>query len=272
MKYKLFVTDMDGTLLNSKSELSEENKRALLSLHERGIHLAIATGRIFTTAKVYAKHLGIVTPIICSNGAIAKNLENGKTIYSNPMDKETCMKVVDICKENNIDFYFYSEDTIFCEHMTDRLLYFSEWGKTLDEEDRIKLEIVNDSKKIIEKETIYKFGIQDDDIDLLNKVGEIINNSLEVSTFKSWSNLLDIMNKGVSKANAVDSLAKSLGIKREEVVTIGDNENDMSMIEYAGVGIAMGNAIDMVKEVADYITDTNDNNGVAKAIDKFFDK
>lgn len=86
---------------------------------------------------------------------------------------------------------------------------------------------------------------------------------------KSLSNMLDVMNKGVTKGNAIKNLAQSLGVKQEEIIAIGDNENDISMIKYAGLGVAMGNAEEKVKEVSNFITDTNDNHGVAKVIQQF---
>ena len=269
MKYKLIVTDMDGTLLNSKGEVSRENKEALQELQRRGIHVAIATGRIYTTARLYAKYLGIVTPIICCNGAIIKNLENNEIIYGSPIEREDCLKLIDMCKEENLYFHFYSEDTIFGEELKNKMLYFSEWGKTLKEEDRIKVEIVKDSKDIVERETVYKFAIQDEDMKLLDCISHRIRNSLDVESYKSLSNMLDIMNKGVGKGRAVEKLGKSLGIRSEEIITVGDNENDISMIQYAGLGVAMGNAEEKVKELSDFVTETNDNNGVAKVIERF---
>jgi Cof subfamily protein (haloacid dehalogenase superfamily) len=269
MGYKLVVIDMDGTLLNSEDKVSEENKRVLKELHKKGVHVAIATGRIYTTARVYAKYLGIVTPLISSNGAMVKNLENDEKIYANPLSKEKCIKIIDTCRENNLHFYFFSEDTIFGERLEKRLLYFSEWGKTLKEEDRIKVEVVKDSKEIVAKEVIYKFGIQSDNIDALNFAIKELKSNLDIEAKRSWMNIVDVTNKGVSKGNAVKNLAQSLGIKREEVIAIGDNENDISMLEYAGLGIAMANAKDSIKKIADYTTDTNDNDGVAKAIKKF---
>lgn len=269
MKYKLIVSDMDGTLLNSQGKVSDETKKAMKNLLEKGMYIAIATGRIYTTARVYAKHLGIVTPIICCNGAVVKNLEDDKKIYGNPISKEDCFKIIDICKENDLYFHFYSEDTIYGEKLEYKMLYFSEWAKTLNEEDRIKIKVVEDSREIIEKETIYKFGIQTDDIELLDYISKLMNKEKNIEARKSLSNMLDLMNKGVSKGNAVKNLAKSLGIKREEIIAIGDNENDISMLEYAGLGVAMGNAEEEVKKVADYVTDTNDNEGVANVIYNF---
>lgn len=269
MEYKLIVTDMDGTLLNSKGQVSKENISALKEIQAKGIHVAIATGRIYTTAKVYAKLLGIVTPIICCNGAMVKNLKNDKEIYINPMSKEDCLKVIDICREHNLYFHFYSDDTIYGERLEHKMLYFSEWGETLAEEDRIKIELVKDSKEVIKRETIYKFGIQDDDLEKIDKIAEILNSTLDVEAHKSLSNMLDIMNKGVTKGKAVQNLAKSLGVKQEEIIAIGDNENDLSMITYAGLGVAMGNAEDKVKKASNYITYTNDNHGVAEVVKKF---
>lgn len=271
MKYKLFVTDMDGTLLNSHNEVSEENKRALKKLHSMGVHIAIATGRIYTTARTYAKYLGLVTPIICSNGAIVKNLANDEKIYGYPINKETCLKLIDAFKYHNTFFYFYSEDTIYGENLEGKILYFSEWGKTLKEEDRIKVKVIKDSREIVDSnETIYKFGFQTDDLKRIEEVSKYISTNIDVEVKKSHWNMVDIMNKGVSKGKAVERLGKSLGIKRGEIIAIGDNENDISMLEYAGLGVAMGNADKRVKEMADYITDTNDNNGVAKVIEAMF--
>jgi Cof subfamily protein (haloacid dehalogenase superfamily) len=261
---------MDGTLLNSKDRVSDENKEALKYLQSKGIHVAIATGRIYTTARVYAKYLELVTPIICCNGAIVKNLKDDSIIYSNPISKENCFKLIDILRENNVYFHFYSEDTIFGERLEKKMLYFSEWGKTLKEEDRIKVEVVKDSKDIINRnETIYKFGFQSDDDKVLREIADKVSKKVDVEIHKSFSNMSDIMSIGVSKGSAIEKLANSLGVKREEIIAIGDNENDMSMIKYAGLGVVMENAEDKVKKVADYITSTNDENGVAEAIRKF---
>ncbi len=271
MKYKLVVTDMDGTLLNSNNEVSEENKKALEKLRSMGVHVAIATGRMYTTAKIYAKHLGIVTPIICSNGAVVKNLGNDERIHGSPITKENCIKLIDMFKEHNTYFHFYSEDTIFGEKLEGKMLYFSEWGKTLKEEDRIKVKIVKDSREIIDSnEIIYKFGFQIDDPIKLKDISKHISARADVEIHKSFWNMVDIMTKGVNKGKAVERLGKSLGVKQEEIIAIGDNQNDMSMLEYAGLGVAMGNAEEDVKAIADYITDTNDNNGVAKVIEAMF--
>ncbi|QEK11864.1 HAD family phosphatase [Crassaminicella thermophila] len=269
--YKLVVSDMDGTLLNSNNTVSENNKKALKELLEKNIHVAIATGRIYTSAKVYAKYLDIVTPVIACNGAIVRDLKDDKIIYESHIQKEDALKVLDVARKYNVYFHFYTADTFYTERLAYSSLKYSEWNKTLKEEDQIDIRLIKDSYKQIEvsDEKIYKIQMISDDQKLLNRVREELEKMGTLEICKSWHNNIEIMNKGVSKANAIDHLAKSLKVKKEEIVCFGDNENDISMLTYAGLGIAMGNAEDFVKERADYITDTNDEDGVANALRKF---
>ncbi len=269
--YKLVVCDMDGTLLNSKAEVSERTKRALKKLFEKNIHVAIATGRIYTSARVYAKYLGLVTPIIACNGGIVKDLADNRIIYDSPIRKEDCLKVFDICKQNNVYFHFYTQDVFYTEKLEMPSLKYSEWNKTLKEEDRIDIRVIQDAyAHLLQKdEKIYKIQLNSNDLQLLANMREKIEEIQTITCSKSWHNNIEVMNKNVSKGNAVRHLAESLGVKREEVVCFGDNENDISMLSYAGLGIAMGNAEDVVKEQADHVTTTNDEDGVAVALEKF---
>ncbi|WP_129598280.1 Cof-type HAD-IIB family hydrolase [Anaerophilus nitritogenes] len=269
--YKLVVSDMDGTLLNSKNVVSEENKIALQKLIDKDIHIAIATGRIYTSAKVYAKYLDIVTPIIACNGAIVKDLNTNEILYESYMEKEDVLKVIEICKKYGLYYQFYNEDTFYTEELAYSSLKYSEWNKTLKEEDRVRIELIKDGYSYIQNhnEKIYKMSLMSDDQKILVEARKELEtiDSLEVS--KSWYNNIEIMKKGVSKGRAIEELTKYLGVKREEIISFGDNENDMSMLNYAGLGVAMGNSEEIVKKSADYITSTNDEDGVAKALYKF---
>lgn len=272
MKYKLVVTDMDGTLLNSQGQVSEENKEVLKKLQEKGVHIAVATGRIYASAKIFAKYLEVKTPIIACNGAIVRKIDDNEILYESPMKKEDCLKVLDICRKHNVYYHFYTDDTFFTEKLEKSALKYSEWNKTLNEKDRINLEVIEEPYQVIKdsNEKIFKFLILDDDIDLLRKIREELSQVPGIVCCKSRYDNLEIMNSGVEKGKAVKSLADSLGVKQEEVICIGDNENDISMLKYAGLGIAMGNAEEIVKSTADYITEINDNSGVAKALEKLF--
>ncbi|WP_246637683.1 Cof-type HAD-IIB family hydrolase [Crassaminicella profunda] len=269
--YKLVVSDMDGTLLNSNNMVSENNKKAFKALLENNIHVAIATGRIYTSARVYAKHLDMVTPIIACNGAVIRNLEDDQILYESHIQKEDCLKVIHILRKHNTYFQYYSLDTFYTEKLSHSSLKYSEWNKTLKEEDRIRIDVIKDSYEQIKNsdENIYKFNVINDDNEVLNRIKKELKEIETIEVSKSWHNNLEIMNKGVSKGNAIDHLANILGVKKEEVMTFGDNENDISMLTYAGMGVAMGNAEEIVKKQADYVTATNDEDGVAKALNKF---
>ncbi|SKC90152.1 Cof-type HAD-IIB family hydrolase [Maledivibacter halophilus] len=274
MEYKLVVTDMDGTLLNSQGKVPEENKEILTKLQDKGVHVAVATGRIYTSARVFAKYIGVKTPIIACNGAIVREIDNNEPLYESYLNKEDSLKIIDICRKHNVYYHFYTEDTFYAESMARSALKYSEWNETLDEEDRIDLKIIEDSYELINDsdEKIFKFIVIDEDVDLLKGIRKELSEIPGIECSKSYYNNLEIMNKGVEKGKAVKNLADSLGVKREEVICIGDNENDISMIKYAGLGVAMGNAEEIVKKTADYITEVNDKNGVAEVLKKFICK
>ncbi|MFT9497194.1 Cof-type HAD-IIB family hydrolase [Anaerosolibacter sp.] len=271
MDYKLIVSDMDGTLLNSVGKISDETERVLKDLMTQGVHVAVATGRIFTSARVYAKYLGITTPIIACNGAIVRNLSDGTTIYENHISREDCIKILNICKKHNLYFHFYTNDIFYTESLEYSSIKYSEWNKTLKEEEQIDIRVVEDPYEVVynSDEEFYKFVIMDDNKELLEQVRGELETISTLECSKSWHNNLEIMNRGVSKGVAVERLAKSLGVKPEEVICFGDNENDISMLQFAGLGVAMGNAEDHVKASAKYVTDSNDHDGVANALKKF---
>lgn len=269
--YKLIVSDMDGTLLNNDHMVSEGNKTTLKELIHNNIHVAIATGRIYPSAKTYAKQLGILTPVIACNGAIIRNLENDEILYESNIKKEDALKVLEMTKENNLCTYFYTSDTFYADRIEKHFKKYYEKNASLKEEERLDMRIVENAYKHIEnsEEHIYKMVIIDEDQEVLSDIRKKLEKIDSIEVSKSYIHNIEIMNKGVSKGNAVDYLAKSLGVKQEEVICFGDHENDMSMIEYAGLGVAMGNAEEMVKKIANYVTDTNNQDGVSKAIRKF---
>jgi len=272
MNYKLIVTDMDGTLLGSDHKISEENKEALKMAMDKGIKVAIATGRIYTSARNYARLLGINTPIIACNGAIIREEETGNVIYEDKIEYDTCTKIVDLLDEYNLYYQFYTDDTLFCKELSHSSLRYYEFNKSLPKDMRINIVTSNNIKEVIKDKDILKvIVIEEKNKDILNKIKEDLKNISNIEICSSWHNNIEIMNKGVNKGHAVKRLAEFLGVDQKHVITFGDNYNDLSMIEFAGMGVAMGNAENLVKEKANYITDKNTENGVAKALNKLLD-
>ncbi|WP_099188745.1 Cof-type HAD-IIB family hydrolase [Tepidibacter mesophilus] len=269
MKYKLIVTDMDGTLLSNHKEIPKENKEALKKAKEMGVKVAIATGRIYTSARYYANLLELDAPIIACNGAIIREEKTNNTLYENTMDEGDCKIVADICEKFGIYYHFYNDSGFYCKELKYSSLQYSKWNESQTKENKLNIQIMDDPIKYIQNtDNILKFVIIDDDLEKLNKVKSELEKIDNVEVSKSWHNNIEVMNKGVSKGEAVKKLAEHFGVKQNEIITFGDNFNDLSMIEYAGMGVAMGNSEDKVKEKANFITDSNDQSGVAKALNK----
>lgn len=277
LKYKMLVTDMDYTLLNKEKKISERNREAVKKAIEKGVHIIVATGRIYTSARIYARLLGVRAPIIASNGAIIR-----EAVFNNPKDTEnaiykdtlnvgTIKKMIEISHKYGLSCHFFTEDTIYAEKLVNVSLRYTEWNKYLGEEDKVKIIIADDMEKTLvqDKMEILKGVVVDNDSEKIQSFRNEIEETGIVSVTQSMNNNLEVMNKGVTKGSAVKILAQMYGIDREEIIAIGDNENDMSMIEYAGLGIAMGNAEESLKNVADYITGDYQEDGVAEAIEKF---
>lgn len=263
--------DMDYTLLNKNKEVSPGNKEALAEAAKKGVLLVVATGRIYSSARFYTRLLGLSTPIIASNGAIIKEDATNKIMFQSILLDEVALEMIRLCKEQGLYCHLYSQDTVYTEKLINISQRYSEWNQKLKEEDRINIRVVESIEKIVEEERgkILKAVVVDDDKEKLAYIRENIMKTGKVSVSQSLKDNLEVMNKGINKGNAIKILAEIYGIKTDEIIAIGDNENDISMIEYAGLGVAMGNGVDALKERADYITGSYDEDGVAQVIREF---
>ncbi|MFR1783647.1 MAG: Cof-type HAD-IIB family hydrolase [Sarcina ventriculi] len=272
MEYKMICIDMDGTLLNSKHEVSERNKKAIKEAIEKGIVVAITTGRIFKSAKIYADLLGIETPIVASNGGFIKEQDKEEIIYKSALTYDQ-LKVIDsVIKKHNLNVYYNLYNGIILEKtLNENHAYKQTNRKAKRNEDKITiLENVDVDKTFKENEgdILKAICIENENIDALNRAKKELREIEGLEVVSSWSNNFEVMPKGTCKWSGIKQLAKILGIKENEIICIGDSENDLSMIQNAGFGIAMGNARKDVKEAAKYITDNNECDGVGKAIEK----
>ena len=272
MSYKLFVADMDGTLLNDNKELSDKNIQTIKKLQDFGIKFAVATGRHDSMIKSYLKHLHLHVPVISCNGAIVREPFSDQIFLSEALPKEQSLDVIDICKECNANFHIYGHESIYGEKLNHKMLYYHNLNKTLPPDEQTKLVIVPDSRDIVlnESEPLYKFLIISDRnrdlLDIIDRLTDIDG----LTVCQSMPMLFDVMKEGITKAYALQKLSESLGIKRKEIVAIGDQFNDIDLIEYAGLGIAVANAEDALKEKADIVTIANNNeDAVSEAIESF---
>ncbi|MBC8062057.1 MAG: HAD family phosphatase [Clostridiaceae bacterium] len=271
MKYKLLCTDMDGTLLNNNKEISEVNRKAIKRAVDTGIIVAVCTGRIFTFANYYAEILGIKAPVIASNGAYIKHAKSDEVLYKKTLGIENCRKIMQVLKKNGINPHFNSKDRILTGYISHSSESYLKFNENLDSQHQFKVKVIEDweSAFIKYEEDILKCIAIDNDLEKIRVAKEEISSIDSLEVVSSLYNNFEVMAKGVSKGKAVEFLANYYNIKREEIICIGDNENDLSMIDYAGLGVAMGNSSEEIKLKSDYITTSNDADGVANVIEKF---
>ncbi len=266
--YKLAVFDMDGTLLNSKGVVSEENIKALDYLKEKGVKTVIATGRPLELLKKYTIELEVDEYVISCNGSVIAHPFNGNVIHENVIDKDVVISIVEMCEENGYGYLLYTKDAVVSKD-NERLRLFKRMGKDFPKEHLANIIETEDSNYIKNNYSPNKILITEKDPIKYEELKEKLSEYEGIEFSQSWRGALDVSPVGDNKGNAVKKLSEYFGILQEEIITFGDNLNDLSMIKFAGMGVAMSNGEDELKEVANYITSTNDENGVAKAIYKF---
>jgi len=271
MKYKLICTDMDGTLLNDNKEISEVNRKAIAEAISKGVIVAVCTGRIFTFASYYARILGTKAPIIASNGAYIRGIDEEDALFKDTLSIEDCREIIKVLNKNGINPTFNTKDRILTGHISDSSLSYLKFNETLDKEHQFKVKVIQDWESAFIKYDgeILKCIAIDTNLDKVKAAKEEIALLENLVAVSSLYDNFEIMTKNVSKGKAVKFLADFYNIRREEIICIGDNENDLSMIDYAGLGVAMGNSLEEIKSRADYVTTSNNEDGVAKAIGKF---
>ena len=264
---KLIAIDMDGTLLNSKKELLEETKQYFKNFHNKNTEtlLVLCTGRPETGIRPYLKDLVYLEEnhyIISQNGASIYESQTGKRVMDAFVDSTAIQKWIELGKKHGISVmgagvdYYYSFDE-----------EPSEWM-----EFDVKL-VSGKLKRIPTKESLnidfYKILLMGDE-EQLNEFETFIPQEWrdEFYVVRSQKYLVEVLTKGVNKAFGLEKLAQKLNIQPSEIAAIGDAANDIEMLEYAGLAIAMGNGSEEVKAIANIVTDTNENNGVIKVIDK----
>lgn len=273
MAYKLVCVDIDGTLLNSKHKITEGTKASLLQAYQLGVEIVISTGRMYTDAKYYSNLIGVPSPVIASNGAFIKGKGAGEVIYKAVFGAQLSLELLEIFRKHDITPYFCTPHKFYYGNVMFKLVYLA---TTLLGKRRNKLDIEyvfswnrwrevleQEQENIVKSEIIYRNPAR------VQELRKELRQVAKFTTVDSSKYNVEITRRGTSKGKAVEILATLYGLQREEIICIGDSENDLSMIEYAGLGIAMGNSSPLVKEKADYITDSNDDDGVANAINKF---
>ena len=261
---KLITIDMDGTLLKDNKELPKENIDAINYAKEKGATVVIATGRPIKGVYRYLEKLNLLDGyVILYNGAIVLDVKNNKIIYNAFIDGKTVKMIYE--EANKLGLFFHA----FKDNEELILPIFNKYSLVEVKINQIAYKLF-DFKNIKDDDMFLKCMMVDS-FDNLNNAEKVIDSKIKdnYSMLRSSPIFLEFLNKNADKGQALIHLAKYLGIKEDETMAIGDAGNDIPMIKKAHIGVAMKNAFDEAKKCADYITDTNENYGVAKAIYKF---
>ncbi len=261
MSFRLIAIDLDGTLLDREMNMPLASREAIRKATEKGVKVIIATGRMYRASLPFVKKLGLDTPLISYNGALVKGSADGKVHLHIPVPIECAKAIIDLARRNKLHLNFYHNDQLYVESL-------DKYGEDYAKRQNLTPEIIDDLMLLLNAEGPTKLLITCDDA-LVDKLApelqEKFGNYLYIA--KSWPTYLEIVNKIVSKGYALKFIAEMSNIDRDEVLAIGDHMNDLEMLEYAGVGVAVAKAQPALKEAADYIA-TSDN-GVVETIEKF---
>ena len=287
--YKLVAIDLDGTLLNSYGEISNQNIETIKKAKEKNVEIVLASGRPIVSVKNLANQIGANNYMICGNGAVTYDIQNEKIIYDRFLEKSKVLQIVKICEENSIFYSIYTKDTILTKNLNYNVLFFYKENEGKPDEKKTDISIIQNIEEYIQKrkeEDYLKITICDGNkavfeniIRKLKTVENVEVLDVEHMSRKKIKNgndeflieyfYTEITNTNVDKWAALENLINILGIKKEEVITIGDNVNDVLMVKNAGLGVMVENAATYIKENADFIAKDNDSDGVAQTIEKF---
>lgn len=265
---KLFAMDLDGTSLDSNSILQEKTINALKKLDENGIKFVFTSGRATPSVRYLMESTGIDNPLVTNNGALAFiNKEN--LIYQNPLKYEEVEELINFSQENKLFFQFYDLDTYYSNRMCPERFNHLEKDSTYGMNYQVNFSFSTRPLKELKlrKNSAFKFQIFLDKNDS-NKLSTILEKVSEMGLYATTSSygMIEIMQKNVNKFNGLSEISYILGISKEEMAAIGDQDNDIPMLENVGMSFAMGNAIDKVKEISDFVVSTNDEFGLVDAI------
>lgn len=287
--YKLVAIDLDGTLLNSYGEVSQNTKNALLQAKEKGVEIVLASGRPISSTESLAIELGVDNYLISGNGAAVFDIKKQELICDRFLTKEQVITIAKICEANSFFYNVYTEDEVIASSLNYNVLFYHKENVKKVEEKRTHINVVQNIEEYINetgKDKFLKITVCDESKFIFNSIMKKLKEIEGIDVLegaymsrkkiKSGTDEVDIQyyyteitNQNVNKWSAIEFLINKLGISPDEVIAIGDNVNDKEMVINAGLGVVMGNSNPTMKEIGDVIVADNNSEGVLEAINRF---
>ncbi len=265
MKYKLVAIDLDDTLLADDLTISPQTIDAIQETIKKGVVVTLATGRMYQSAKKYAKEINLDVPIITYQGAYVKNVLSEEILYQKLMPSDVSIEIITTLKEMNKVVQIYLEDELYVEKEHPYIQKYSKLSQ-------VPYHIVDDLVEIIkQKERLPMKILTIDEPEKIKEMLELFTplyqNKVHITISKPQ--FLEFSHPEATKGQAIQYIANKMGITLDEVIAIGDSYNDRDMLQIAGLGVAMENGHPDIKEIANYITKTNNDHGVWEVLQKF---
>ncbi|MGB9793102.1 MAG: Cof-type HAD-IIB family hydrolase, partial [Thermacetogeniaceae bacterium] len=250
-KIRLVAIDLDDTLLRDDLTISQRTQDVLRRVKEKGIAVTLATGRMFPAARPYAELLGFDLPLITYQGALVKNAFSGEVVYYRPLSEDVAWRVIAFGREKKVQVNYYLDDKLYVERITPQGEHYSSLAG-------VPFNLVPDLEQLLREGPPTKLLVIDEEprIDsyLAELRGIIDREGLAAHLTKSKPLYLEVSHPEATKGVALRVLADRLRVKREEVMAFGDSFNDLEMLEFAGIGVAVANARPEVRRRAQYVT------------------
>lgn len=278
---KLIVTDLDGTLLNSAREISVKNAQTLLKAQDRGIEIAVATGRNYGNAKAVCERAGLTPHIICNNGSFVYT-KDGVKIDAAVLDKKHISHAIDwlqprkyfytLCTDQSVYMLKTAKEIVREEHRAAkrRIKDITEADLCQDLEKFMTMDavvLVDDFSEVLNTESEFgNISVITLDQDKLQQGREYFSKYPGMAMTVAGNDIFEMIHTKASKGNALEKLTSHLGISLQDAMAIGDNYNDLSMLRKAGISVAIGNAEEDVKKVCKYVSFSNELDGVAHIV------
>lgn len=263
--YKLLALDLDGTLITDDLIISDEAKAAIAAARTQGVLVTLVTGRMFQSAQMFAQELELAMPLICYQGALVRHSTTGETIYHQPIPLHLARQFISIAQEKGYHVNSYVDDQILVAQITPEAEYYSSLA-------RVPAQVVGDLLHFTDRPEraptkLVVIVNEAQTLGVVNEMQGIFGDQLYVT--RSHPRFAEAVNPACNKGVALAALAQALDIPRQQVMAIGDNLNDLPMLEWAGLSVAVANASPTVKEKAGYVTQGAVAQGVVEAINRF---
>ena len=259
MTYRLVAVDLDGTLLTREKRVSPRTRRALAALTAQGCHVIVATGRPFAVLRVFCAGVALTAPQITFNGAVIHDPTAGRDLYRQLVPPTYVRPTIDFFVEAGVPSALYTTDGLYLDQ---RMPNPADWTPP----PLPPATCLDDMRQAADHPSIKVVGQADPETIARLRPHAVATFGRDLYVTQTAANLLEFLHPDVSKGSALRRVAALLGVAREEIIAFGDSHNDLTMFAYAGLAVAMRNATPEVREGADLVTESNEEDGVAVAL------